>query len=320
MRGRLHSEAAAYYAGLVGGLSVGLIAAAQLSPDPAWLVGVHTVAFVGPAAVYMARRAVPQAWGVVGAALASAILAGHGLAVIVVITGFAVSGLALGAGLAHGQRFSRLIAELTLLFFGFAAAAVIIGWESWQEQAVMARTAAEAQREAAETETARLSAEWSVWLYEHWTDLGLGLLFVAALFAAVAALGGVACWLGRFQDEPAVGYRLRDIQPPDWLIWLVIAAGAGWFAARQWPDTLLRPVSWNVSAALVAVYWLNGLLIIIYGMCALGVPLAARWIIMLALLYIGVAGAFAVMGLFDTWLGMRGRLDHWAEARRGPEP
>ena len=320
MNGRPDDDAAVRYAGLMGGLSLGLILATRLSPDPAWPAALHTVVFAGPAAVYMARGHVARAWGLVGAALASAILAGHGGASTLVIAGFALSGLILGAGLGHGRTFSRLLTEMTLFIFGFAAAGVALGWRAWQEQAAMARAAAETQLEAADTETARAAAEWSIWLYEHWVSLGFGLLFAASLFGALAALGGVAWWLGRFENEPEPGYRLRDIRPPDWLTWVVIAAIAGWFAARQWPDTLLQPVSWNLIAALIAVYWLNGLLIAVYGMCALGVPMFMRWIIMLALLYVGAVGVFAGFGLFDTWLELRGRFDRWAQARRGEEP
>jgi hypothetical protein len=109
------------------------------------------------------------------------------------------------------------------------------------------------------------------------------------------------------------------MRPPEWLVWVVIATAALWFADRQWPSEALRIVSWNVAIGLLAVYALNGLGIIVYGIAAWKPHPLLFFALLMVFIWAGMAMLLPILGLFDTWSNFRAHIDRLAAGRDGPQ-
>ena len=302
------NEGAPVYLTVVVSLSALFWGAAAGHETGEWVFVLQTILFPLPAAIYMARREIGRAWAFVGIPLLLSLAAGQGVPKALVIAAAAFGGLAVGSGLAHGKPFGRIVAEFTALVFSAGVTAVFMEWDAWMGWAFRAKTAA-AQQADNGSEAAQTHAEMLAWLYEHWASLGFGFLFSLVLLLGFGLLAVAAGWMGHLRSEADSGQRLRDVRPPEWLVWTVIIAGFLWMADYQWPNAVVRHISWNTLAGVTAVYWLNGLLILVYALCALRVRAAFRTLIVVGLLYIGMGSALSVAGLFDTWLGFRQRID-----------
>jgi hypothetical protein len=56
------------------------------------------------------------------------------------------------------------------------------------------------------------------------------------------------------------------MRPPEWRVWAVILALVAWLVDNRWPSDTVRVAAWNGAVALGAVYWLNGLGILLCAM------------------------------------------------------
>ncbi len=307
------NQGAAIYLVVIGSLSALFWGAAAGHETGEWIFLLQALLFPLPAALYMARREIGRAWACVGVPLLLSLAAGQGFAEALPVTAAAFGGLAMGAGLAHGKRFGLILAEFAALVFGASVTAVFLEWDAWMGWAFRAKAAAARDAEGG-GEAAQAQADMVAWLHEHWASLGFGFLFSLVLLLGFGLLA-VAAWMGHHQTDS--GRRLRDVRPPDALVWAVIAAGFLWIADYQWPNELVRHISWNTLAGLMAVYWLNGLLILVYALCALRLRAAFRMLIVIGVLYVGMGSALSVAGLFDTWLGFRQRIDMAAAYAQG---
>lgn len=310
------NEGAAAYLAVIASLSVLFWGAAAGREGGAWALPLQTLLFPLPAAIYMARREIGRAWAFVGVPLLLSLAAGQGFGETLFIAVTAFGGLAVGSGLAHGKRFGLILAEFTALVFGAGVLAVFLEWDAWMGWAFRAKTAAAQQAESG-NEAAQAQADMLAWLHEHWASLGFGFLFSLVLLLGFGLLAVAAAWTGHLRSEPNSGRRLRDVRPPDWLVWAVIMAGFLGMVDYQWPNMAVRHISWNTLAGVTAVYWLNGMLILVYALCALRLRAAFRTLIVIGVLYIGMGSALSVAGLFDTWLGFRQRIDTAAARVQG---
>ncbi|MFP4173037.1 MAG: DUF2232 domain-containing protein [Candidatus Hydrogenedentota bacterium] len=306
------NEGAAAYLAVIASLSA-LFWAAR---DGEWAFPLQTLLFPLPAAIYMARREIGRAWAFVGVPLLLSLAANQGFSQTLVIAVTAFGGLAVGSGLAHGKRFKVILAEFTALVFGAGVVAVFLAWDAWVGWAFRAKAAAAQQAEGG-GEAAHAQADMLAWLHEHWASLGFGLLFSLVLLLGFGLLAVAAGWTGHLRSEPDSGRRLRDVRPPDGLVWAVIMAGFLWMVDYQWPNPAVRHISWNTLAGVTAVYWLNGLLILVYALCAMRLRAAFRTLIVIGVLYGGMGSALSVAGLFDTWLEFRQRIDAVAARAHG---
>lgn len=306
------NEGAAAYVAVIASLSALFWAARQGE----WAFPLQTLLFPLPAAIYMARREIGRAWAFVGVPLLLSLAANQGFSQTLFIAVTAFGGLAVGAGLAHGKRFKVILAEFTAFVFGAGVVAVLLAWDAWVGWAFRAKAAAAEQAEGG-SEAAQAQADMLAWLHEHWTSLGFGFLFSLVLLLGFGLLALAAAWTGHLRSEPDSGRRLRDVRPPDGLVWVVIVAGFLGMVDYQWPNMAVRHISWNTLAGVTAVYWLNGLLILVYALCAMGLRAAFRTLIVVGVLYVGMGSALSVAGLFDTWLEFRQRIDAVAARAHG---
>ncbi len=277
-----------------------------------------------PTALLMARRMPWGAYGLLPVAALAAAIGGYGPLDGALFGGITATGIVLGRSLALGRPYGVVLTQVTLALTIVTSAGLMFHWDAWRAQAIDARHEAEEQLEAiqgasepSQREEARI--ELVVWLYGHWDAIGLGLAGAAVVLASFGMLALVAFWLGLTREARPPGERLRDIRPPDALVWPVIGAGLLWLAHARWPDAGFHVYSWNALIVLSAIYWLNGLLITIHALCVYKVRPFVRALLFVAMAYLGALPALAPVGLFDTWLDFRGRIDQAAAARDGAQ-
>ena len=128
---------------------------------------------------------------------------------------------------------------------------------------------------------------------------------LAAMLAALAALVNlalVARWLGK--DK--IGYQLFSglvtWRTPEWLIWLLLAAGFGMFL----PLEAARLVAINGFVLIASIYFCQGLAIMAYYLQMLAMPRIVRGTIyVIALLQPVLAALVCLAGVFDMWIDFR---------------
>lgn len=198
---------------------------------------------------------------------------------------------------------------------------VLEGYEIWSTARIaeFETAAAEQSNQGNDSfeEQAEVVRESFLWISEHAAYLNLGWSFGTVLMVMTLMVTLINRRLLR-SDHPAQAEgSFKDMRPTEWLVWGAILLAAGWFADQRWPNEALRIVTWNGAFAVAAVYWLNGLSIMVYGFSALrGGALMGVVILMVLFLLAGLQTLPAALGLFDTWFDLRRRFDRLAELRR----
>lgn len=165
-------------------------------------------------------------------------------------------------------------------------------------------------------ETARLLR----WMQQHWDAINLGMTFWPVLLSALFVVSFSARWMQARGGAGAPVGSFRDLRPPDWLVWVAILATLAIFADRRWPNGLLRNVSWNAAIGLAAVYWVNGMAVLVSVLSAVRLHAFLAAAIFLGLVvYPGAHAVFCGVGFFDTWAEFRPRLRRAMAARRDGE-
>lgn len=106
---------------------------------------------------------------------------------------------------------------------------------------------------------------------------------------------------------PRLGSEVLDrplllLEAPQWLIFLLIGAGFLWL----WPHEVSRFLGLNLLVILLALYFLQGLAILAFGLQRFQVPLFFRWLSYLTLLFFKPAAlAVIILGISDIWLDYR---------------
>ena len=116
--------------------------------------------------------------------------------------------------------------------------------------------------------------------------------------------------------EPPIPFAPADIadwRATDYLVWIFLASGAALFL----PAPALNAVGLNVFLVTLAIYFMQGLAILVYWGRRLPFPAAACWL--LAILTFLLAAPFCVLactaaGLFDLWVDFRRQHHQLPEA------
>jgi hypothetical protein len=156
------------------------------------------------------------------------------------------------------------------------------------------------------------------WMETHYGDLLFGTLFGSVLGITALAVALLRRWTALRKLDAGFSGSFPGMRPPEWLVWVAIAVALAWMAERQWPDDLLRAMAWNGAMALVFVYALNGFGILLYALHGLQAsPLLAYAVLLAVMLFlVNSMPALAFAGFFDTWWGLREKVDRLAAARR----
>jgi hypothetical protein len=237
------------------------------------------------------------------------------------------AGIPLGIGLrrrwAYGWTLT-VTAGYMMLLFGFVLVAYHEAWQAGAEQLLVAlEQSAQQQFQSADPVAADRLQQGLVWIRGNWTSLGYGLVVVEVILGA-ALFQWLAVWLMRSRGDPAGPRNLfRTMRVPEWLVWVVIGCAALWFWDYFQDVPWAQLVSWNGLIGLSAIYWLNGLAVVVYtAKVWRPSPLVVFLVVAFLLLAMSTVHMMLVsLGLFDTWGEFRLKVDRLAAARakRGPD-
>jgi len=129
------------------------------------------------------------------------------------------------------------------------------------------------------------------------------LMIISAALMVLANLGVFWRISGRQQR---VGYPLfADLvrwSTPEWLIWVLLVTGFGWFI----PLPVLRTIAFDLFVCVAAVYFCQGLAIMAFYFRLLAMPSMARGLVYLITVVQPILAIMAcVAGVFDLWIDFR---------------
>ena len=302
----------------------------------------HTVAFAGaglfcaalswaganpvaplPLALLVAVYWATGRHGLGGVAIACAILIGAGVSLRVqagLFYGLFVLAVAvLGLGIRRQWTFGVLVAAVAAWMFGAFAALLVfhLTWNGWTRQAAASYEMLVAQARntagaAADQQAAHEAFRWM--LVEHWADVSVGLMFGSFLVCAALAAGVTSAWVRLRHGLPGPRTAFGMMRPPEWLVWPAILCAVLWFVEQRSPNDVLRAVTWNAAIGLAAIYWLNGLSIVVYAIRRMQPHV---FVVVALVVFLTYAGGWLLSfaGLFDTWWELRGRVDRLVAMR-----
>ncbi len=272
-------------------------------------------------AVYATQGQTPQCLGLIGVT-ALAGLAAAGFPGAIYFGCVSSIGIALGRGIASGRGYGTLLVMATAMGFAFIGLLAVASWSQWQQmgQAQYDQVLAVFDALNAAPGDARQEMERVLhfFLVEHLTDLLLGTLFVAVLFATSVCVSLTSVVLRRIYRLPGPFGAFREIRPPDALVWTVIALALVYLAYRQWPAPALLAIVGNAGVALAAIYALNGFAITVYA-ANLFPRFFAVILVVAAVMVLIYAPFFVLIGFFDTWGDFRNRMRTAKAAVKPPE-
>lgn len=304
---------------LVAGLLLGLSPANYLA-----ILLLFAIPLAAPVAV-MAGWAGPSAglWLTAAAWGASAPVAGPAEAVFVALP--ALAGLALASAVRGRWSFGWTLTAVAVVLIAAAFAHGAVHREDvgafarglFGSATVESETGAAAAEDADEKLQLKTLSQSLRQLQAYWFSIGFGLsAALLMMLAAVLTLLGAA-WTRFVLNRPAYGRPFRELRPPDHLVWLAIACAALGFVDWRWGAPLARHIAWNGGIALSAVYFLNGLAVLVYVMGLMKsralLPLA---LLLVFLAYAGFYPTLAFVGLFDTWGEFRAKFQRLADLAR----
>jgi len=279
------------------------------------LTGMHPLAlavFPVPVAYFWACRTRAHAGGIVLAAALSAVVSVGAIGLALYYALYAAVGALLGVFCERRRSFGECVAAITGVVFCFTAATTLAAWEAARHAAtIFINARIEGFRNAAGEQEAfqKQAIEVFRWVDTHWADLAFGMLFGGILLTATLLVALLARWLPQGQEQARPTGTFGAMRMPDWLVWVAIATAGLWFVEQQWPNDALQALTWNVALALACIYWLNGMAIFFYGLGALHAHPLVYIVVLLVVVYTAVHPAIALLGLFDTWLETRPRID-----------
>lgn len=214
--------------------------------------------------------------------------------------------------------FGWTVAALTGIAFAFASSMMLSHWEYSQRAASANFLSRAAELQKVEEETGNAwpgaAAEMLRTLNTHFESIVFGSVFNAAMLASVVL---VSLFVALSPRGGGLRGSLRQMRPPDVLVWpLILAAFAG-LADMRWEEPALRVFSWNTLIALAAVYWVNGFSILLHALhvFTLAPVLKMILLVLVALFYMQLQPLFWAVGLFDTWFEFRERFNRQTQLR-----
>jgi len=254
-------------------------------------------------------------WLTVAAWGAASLAVGPAEAVFVAL--LCAAGNVLAAAVRGQWTFGRTVAVLAFLFVATAGAHSLVHRDEWGALArsALSYTAVTVEHNATTVDDADAELQLKAFsqslrdMQANWSSLGFGICAALLIMAAVALTALTAVWMRYIAGRAAFRSSFRELRPPDALVWLAILCVALVFADWRWNLPAVRHVAWNGGIALSAVYFLNGLAVLVGVLGMLGpralIPLA---LILMFLAYVQAYPTLCFVGLFDTWGEFRERF------------
>ena len=225
----------------------------------------------------------------------------------------ALAGIPAGRRARRGGWFGEVAAVFALAQFAVVGMQMAV---FWQENMANWQAFLDSQaRQMAGTEGADTIAGWREYLPHVVVGAVFAGCYMVALFQTQVLFSILRRQEVNSQTLQPQG-RFALTRPADGLVWLVIAALSGMVIDYIRPNEAVRFVSWNLGVGLSAVYWFNGLGIVLFGLEVFRMhPLAAIALLVL-LMVTSLQGMLLVFGFFDTWFDHRLMLARLAATRR----
>ncbi|MCC6487407.1 MAG: DUF2232 domain-containing protein [Candidatus Hydrogenedentes bacterium] len=234
---------------------------------------------------------------------------------------FACTGLLAGAGMARFWPYGRIVYVVTAYLFGLMALFVALTWTAWAGQIdIMFETLNVSLHDQAKRSGAvdlQDTFDKLAWIRDHKASLVFGWSFAATVMGSCAFTSISAYVLRRYFGHAGPSGSFVDMRPSEWLVWGAIVAALLCFAYQRWPHPAISFVAWNGALALSAVYCLNGLGILLYGIQAFRPGLLIFVLFLFVLVNVGTLPMLMLVGLFDTWGDYRRKIDAILAARQG---
>lgn len=224
----------------------------------------------------------------------------------------AVAGIPAGRRARRGGWFGEVAAVLALAQFAVVGIQMAV---FWQENMANWQGFLDSQaRLMTGTEGADAIAAWREYLPHVVVGAVFAGCYMVALFQT-QLLFGILRRQEVDKQTPQPQGRFALTRPADGLVWLVIAALSGMVIDYIRPSEAVRFVAWNLGVGLSAVYWFNGLGIVLFGLEAFRVHPLVGLALLVMLMVTSLQGMLLVFGFFDTWFDHRLMLARLAAAR-----
>ncbi len=258
-----------------------------------------------------------QSLGLVLCAVMAAFFSAFSLDAVALYGSVALLGVVLGVSVnvvvTRGYSYGWCVAVFAVLTFAVLAAVNVLLWDQFRQAwSELSNQTVAGLRERSGEGTAAVNAKMEDLLT--WYDKNLPYLHWGMLFGNVflGAILGTALLFQRLRLRGEAGKlkgSFREMRPPDWFVWLAIAAALLVFADNKWPMPAVRALSWNGAIALSILYGINGFGILLYGLMALRMPPLLAFVLVLMLFLSAAQSFFFVAGFFDTWWDLRAKFD-----------
>lgn len=268
-----------------------------------------------PVAVCVARRRLGLALGLVVFSGLGAMSSDRGFQSGLMYALIAMAGMPIGLGVLHRWSYGKTLAAVAATASVAAVGGILANWQDWL---ALSRVGYDTFMAQYANQMPPQFAESMQWGQAHWADVGVGLQFALVLMGSVAAMWAALNVLRRRYGLSGLRGSFSRARVSEWLIWAAIAVAALWFADRNWPDLGLRAFTWNTAIGLAAVYWLNGLSVLLYGLDVLRPGLLGYLGVVLLVVSFGFHPV-GLIGLFDTWVNFRRVIDRIVEERKRRE-
>jgi hypothetical protein len=141
---------------------------------------------------------------------------------------------------------------------------------------------------------------------DHWQDFLPGTML--SIVIVLSCLSASLMARGIRKGGMPVNGSFLIFRPPEPLVWMVIVTAVLWYINYQAPSPGIQFLSWNAAIALAAVYCLNGLSVVAYGVVLMK-PHPVLLLVLVGILFLIGLQLLAVLGLFDTWGDFRKKID-----------
>lgn len=217
--------------------------------------------------------------------------------------------------------YTTLVTRLLGFVLIVQLATTAIRWEDGALERQELRTRVQQQLDGPEaksfTDQKITNLNMQIWLLEHWQDVFVGFTFGGVLAGLCISISWIFRILRKTTGWIPKGV-FTDLRPHDAVVWLSIVVALLWFWNSQDPQPWLQVISYNGAIGLIALYGLNGLGILMYGLDVLKPNPILSLAFLLLLFILGGYIMLGILGLFDTWGEFRKRIDTRAQALRDP--
>lgn len=219
----------------------------------------------------------------------------------------AAMGLLIGLGISRCWSHARIVTLASACVYVIAFGIMVMVWKDQVTILGIELESLAAHMEKAGSESSYTNARLLLWLKEHLTELFFGVLF-ASIYLTVCAVVAIVTWcLRKILKEEGPCDTFGEMRPTEWLVWILIVAAVIGFIDYKFHVPALRIISWNTCCGLSAIYWVNGLSLLFYG-----IEVSNKHTLVCIgafMILVFTSQLLTFIGLFDTWSNFRRRID-----------